>query len=121
MQNYGALVISGSFAVLAIGLGLPLAYRKVRRNCWYGYRLNRYVMTDDDIWYEVNALGGKHVVIGGCCILAIAIVSIFFIGDPGAQSKLIFLTMVLTTAGLAYSIYRTFRLSHRLAETKGLR
>lgn len=121
MQNYGAVVASGSLAVVSINLGLPLVYRKIRRNCWYGYRLNRYVMTDDDIWYEVNALGGLHVVIGGVGLLVIAGFSLLFAGNPQAQSTILFITMLLTVAGLAYSMFKTIRLSCRLAEEKGLR
>jgi hypothetical protein len=121
MQNYGAVVISGLFAVLCFGLGLPLALRKVPRNYVYGFRLNRYVMENDDIWFEVNSAGGWELVAASPVLLAIAVIAAFYIGNVRIQSDLMFVLMFLTIAGAALMILKTFRLSHRLAEEKGLR
>jgi hypothetical protein len=121
MQNFGALVISGIFTVLSFGLGLPLALRKVPRNYVYGFRLNRYVMENEDIWFEVNSAGGWDMVFASPVFLAIAVIAAFYIGNVRVQSDLIFLLMVLTIAGVACMTVKAFRLSYRLAEEKGLR
>lgn len=121
MQNFGAVVISGMFAVLCFGLGLPLALGKVPRNALYGYRLNRYVMEDDDIWFEVNRMGGRDMVTASPVFLVIAVVASSYIGNVRVQTDLMFLMMFLTIAGLAFTMQRTFKLSYRLAEEKGLR
>jgi ABC-type antimicrobial peptide transport system permease subunit len=121
LQDFAALIIAGGGSLLALGFGLPLMLRKIRRNCYYGYRITRDVMSDDDIWYEVNAMGGRHMVTGSVFLGAIAMVSLAFVGDPGAQSTLVLITLVTTTAGMAYSTWRAYRLSNRLAADKGLR
>lgn len=56
-------------AVVLIGLNLPLAWRKVPRNRWYGFRLG-IAMKDDAAWYRINAYGARRL-IAWCVLLGL--------------------------------------------------
>ena len=120
-MGYTATLIDGILAVLFAGLGLPLALGKIPPNCWYGYRLNRPTMEDEEIWYAVNRLGGKHMVWLGCFMVLPFLLSLFFLGDEPAQSLLMLASMIATIAATAVSAVVTCRLSLRMARDKGLR
>jgi len=121
VKYYQALIVSGALAVLFIAAGIPLMLRKVKRNHWYGFRLNRYVLSDDDIWFEVNAMGGRNVICLGVVLAVVAVVSAFFTNSKGAQTALLIVSMAVALSGIAYSLWATTRLSYRLADEKGLR
>jgi hypothetical protein len=121
MGNIVGILIPGIYAVLFIGLGLPLAYRKVKRNHFYGYRISSYVMDNDDIWYAVNELGGKHMVIIGCINAIIAVSAAFFIGLPGVQDPLLIVAVISLVGGIAFSLWKTLSLAYKMAKEKGLR
>ncbi len=122
MENIAGILIPGIFAMLFIGLGIPLAYRKVKRNHIYGYRISSYVMDHDDIWYAVNEMGGKHlVIIIGCILAVIAVYATFFIGRPEIQGPLLILAYVCVLLGVAFSWWRTLSLTYKMAKDKGLK
>jgi uncharacterized membrane protein len=54
------VIIVGHLAVALTlaGLGHPLAKRKVARNRLYGFR-SPATLSDDTVWYEVNARAGR--------------------------------------------------------------
>ena len=80
MHDYRVVVISGIFTLLTFGFGLPLALGKVRRNRWFGFKLNTYIINDDDIWYAVNRVGGRVLVAASPLFLAIAVVAaVYFV------------------------------------------
>ena len=121
MENFAAVFVAGIFAVIGIGLGIPLALQKVPRNYLYGYRINRYVMEDDDIWFAVNRVAGFHLVGAGIAFAVIVAISALFIGNPRVQMDILSGITILVMAGLALSMIATFRLSYRMAAEKGLR
>lgn len=53
-------------AALLILVAIPLAFRKVPRNCVYGYR-TRATMADDEIWFEANAYFGRGLIVASLC------------------------------------------------------
>lgn len=121
MENITGVLIYGVLAILFIGLGIPLAYRKVKRNHIYGYRISSYVMNYDDIWYAVNEMGGKHLVIIGCILAVIVIYAAFFMGHPEIQRSLFRLAVVYILLGIAFSWWRTLSLTYKMAKDKGLK
>jgi hypothetical protein len=56
-----------------IGLGWPLAARRVRPNRWYGLRVPA-TFADQTVWYEANAVTGWDMVRLGTLVAAIALV-----------------------------------------------
>jgi hypothetical protein len=115
MQNFAGTMLSGIFAFLSIALGVPLALEKVPPNCWYGYRVSRFVMTDEKAWYEVNRGGGRQLIFAGTVFAVAAVISSFFIGNPGAQADFVSAVSLLAPAGAVYTLVWSLRLSKRLA------
>ena len=56
--------------LLGIAVAIPLIMRKVPPNWWYGFR-TRKTLSNRDIWYEANYLGGVNMVVGGVAALII--------------------------------------------------
>lgn len=121
MEKVSGIVSAASVGLLWIALGFPLATRKIKPNFWYGMRINNYVSMDEDIWYAVNAEGGRDLVKAGLACLVLALVAIFFAGKPGAQTAFLYITVGIICAGLASSTYQGFMTSFKMAEEKGLR
>jgi len=120
MEDFLAVLISGVTGLLFIGLGLPLANGKVPPNGWYGYRVSRYQLEDDDIWYEINKKGGVHFVFAGVGCLVLAAVSVLFISNPKMQVVMLILLTVLLLAYIAYEIRWSVQAVERMARDKGL-
>ena len=59
--------------LLLIGLGWPLAARRVRPNRWYGLRVPA-TFADHSVWYDANAIAGRDMMIMGAAVGAIAVV-----------------------------------------------
>ena len=121
MHDYRVVVLSGIFTLLTFGFGLPLALGKVRRNRWFGFKLNIYIIRDDDIWYAVNRVGGRVLVAASPLFLAVAVIAATYTENHGVQTVLLFITLGIILALIIYSFARTLRLSYRMADEKGLR
>jgi hypothetical protein len=96
------LVIFGLMSLLYVGLGLPLARRKVGRNSLYGLRVGE-TMASDEVWYEANAICGRELVAFGWASLIVA-VGLFPVPWPGIKIYPTILTVahlvgVLVVAG----------------------
>ena len=46
--------------LLLVGLSLPLIYRKVPPNYWYGFRV-RATLENEEVWYPANEYAGKRL------------------------------------------------------------
>ena len=64
-------------ASLFILMGIPLVKRKVPMNSLYGVRIKK-AYKSEEIWYALNAYGGKQLIIWSIPILLLGI-GIFFI------------------------------------------
>jgi hypothetical protein len=70
--------------LLMVILSLPMITRQLKPNPWYGFRA-RKALSDERIWYEVNAYAGwRQLVVGIINILAL--VGLSFI--PGLRADL---------------------------------
>ncbi len=67
------LLLSG---VLIFLLSLPLVYRKVPMNHFYGVRIPA-AFESDRRWYDINAYGGRLMAIGSLPIVAAGAVGLF--------------------------------------------
>lgn len=68
--SYGGYFIS----ILYVVLGLPLAFRMVSPNSWYGVRTAN-TLQDPNVWYSTNYTAGLSFIASG--FLCIALIYIF--------------------------------------------
>ena len=66
------LVLFGLTSLIYVGLGIPMARRKVPRNSLYGLRVGE-TMASDEVWYEANAICGREFVAFGWATLIVAV------------------------------------------------
>jgi hypothetical protein len=64
------VVICVASGALLIAAGIPLWLRRVPRNALYGVRFAS-TLSDDRIWYEINARCGRDLVVIGAGYLAL--------------------------------------------------
>ncbi|KKL52189.1 hypothetical protein LCGC14_2287980 [marine sediment metagenome] len=114
-------VISLILAISSLLLGIALIFRKVKPNHFYGFRVSKFVFKSDDIWYEVNAKGGMHLIIIGGILMIIASLALVYINDNILQGIFVFITLLILALGLILSLIITYNLSHILAKEKGLK
>ena len=58
--------------ILLIGLGWPMAARRVRPNRWYGLRIPA-TFADERVWYDANAVAGRDMVVLGVVVVVVAV------------------------------------------------
>jgi len=114
-------VISLILAISSLLLGIPLIFRKVKPNHFYGFRVSKFIFKSDDIWYEVNTKGGMHLIIIGGVLIVIASLALVYINDNILQGIFLFITLLIEALGLILSLIITYNLAHRLAKEKGLK
>ncbi len=59
--------------LLLVGLGIPMYLEKVPPNRFYGFR-TPLTLTNDEVWYAANKLGGKSVTVAGVVMVVLALV-----------------------------------------------
>jgi uncharacterized membrane protein len=100
-----------AIAILLILLGWPMAARRVRPNRWYGVRLPA-TLTDARVWYEVNAVAGRDLIILGAALLvfALSVSAIAALPDELYAAA----CAVLLVVGSLLMTVRAWRLANRL-------
>ncbi|MCK4686504.1 MAG: hypothetical protein KAT66_00080 [Candidatus Lokiarchaeota archaeon] len=83
--------------------------------------MSKFIFKSDDIWYEVNAKGGMHLIIIGGVLIVIASLALVYINDNILQGIFLFITLLIEALGLILSLIITYNLAHRLAKEKGLK
>ena len=68
-----ASLLFAALGVLYIGIGIPLLLCRVRPNGWYGSR-TRKTRSNDQIWYAVNRITGRDMIVAGIAVIAAAVV-----------------------------------------------
>lgn len=107
----GLVTILACNALFAL-VSLPLVFRKVPRNCFYGYR-TRATLGDDFMWYEANAYFGRWFLIASA-VTCIAAVFLYRWGafEPGTYlraSVALLVAPVLVVALLTSRYVRTLK------------
>lgn len=94
-ENTFAALAFLAVGILYIGLGIPLVRGRVAPNCWYGCRTKK-TLSDQRIWYAVNRITGRDLIIGGIA-LVIASLSILLFGqtlDPNHAAMILLAVLV---------------------------
>jgi len=105
-----------------IGLGIPMAIRRVKPNRTYGARM-KYTLMNDDIWYDVNAMAGKGIIIIGVLEMALGAASIPILKSVSEKNPVIFYLAAaagIEILGLIIITVLSAGMSKRMAEEKGL-
>lgn len=93
--------------LLFIGLGVPLFQRRVPRNFLYGCRTNK-TLSDETIWYAVNRVTGKWLILGGAVMTATAVGLFMFRKslNPGYAAASLIALLTISTAVMVVSSLR---------------
>jgi uncharacterized membrane protein len=81
--------------VLYIGLGIPLLRGRVPPNGFYGWRTKK-TLSDEKIWYAVNRVTGRDLIIGGVAVVVTAL-GIYLFGqalDPNRSATILLAVLV---------------------------
>jgi uncharacterized membrane protein len=98
--------------IIAI-LSLPLVFRMIPPNRWYGFRTRR-TRANADVWYAANEyLGGWLFSLG--ILVAVASVALYCV--PGLTDDLYAMTMTaILLAGTAIALVQSYRFLWRLGK-----
>jgi uncharacterized membrane protein len=94
--TFAALLFS-MVGVLYIGLGIPLLQGRIPPNRFYGSRTKK-TLSDERIWYAVNRVTGRDLIIGGVAVV-ITSVGIHFFGqslDPHHATTILLTVLVVS-------------------------
>jgi uncharacterized membrane protein len=97
------VVICFASGLLLIAAGIPLWLRRVPPNALYGVRF-RSTLSDDRIWYEINALCGRDLVGIGAGYLALLTGAFVFGRSWSTPFRLLAPTVVLVVALIVNTI-----------------
>ncbi len=95
---FGLLNIT--YAVLSIGIGIPLVKRKIKMNHFYGFRIKKS-FESEDIWYDINAYAGKQFIIWSIPMIIAGIIYFFI---PIHDQNILGLVLVLTLVPMAVCV-----------------
>ena len=119
MANWVGVVTPAVIGVAFVVVGVPLARRRVARNGWYGFRLGA-TLRDDEIWYAVNERSGRHLIVLGSSLIAVALIGLFFTGNDETQRDLLILGLAIAIAGLGFSVRTCYVLAREMERARRL-
>lgn len=75
-------------------LAIPLMRGKVKPNSWYGFRVSA-TLDNPDVWYPVNAVAGKWLLVLGAINMAAAILIPLIWPDMTFDAYAIILSIII--------------------------
>ena len=102
-----ATLLFSLVGVLFIGLGIPLLRGRVRPNSWYGCRTQK-TLSDEKIWYAVNRVTGRDMIIAGFMLIGSSLV-IFAFGrgmNPDYATFILLAVLVLSVIRMAVNSFK---------------
>ncbi|HEY1786910.1 MAG TPA: DUF1648 domain-containing protein [Verrucomicrobiae bacterium] len=115
-------MLIGAIAILSVGLvmfciSLPLAYRKVSMNSFYGIRIPA-AFESEQRWYDINAYGGRQLAAWSWFIITAGIVGLFL--PDGCISVYLPVSSVITLLAVLVPVVRILRWSNLRRPEDGL-
>jgi uncharacterized membrane protein len=101
-----ALTLLGA-GVLFVSLGIPLFQQRVPPNYWYGCRTTK-CLSDRKIWYAVNRITGKSMMMGGVIMLATSIL-MFALRKSLRPDNAAMLAIAVLLLGTAFLVINSLR------------
>jgi membrane protein implicated in regulation of membrane protease activity len=108
-------ILFAALGVLLVGLGWPLARRRVGPNRWYGLRVPA-TFADPHVWYEANAVAGRDMVALGVLLVVLAAALPTVAGVRGPDFGVT--AAAVTVVGSLFMAVRGWRLANRLARRR---
>lgn len=103
--------------VLLVVLGIPLMRKRVAPNSTYGVRLPS-TMADERVWYEINARGGRDLVLIGGLYMAIQTLALMFGSTWGVDFQVLGPLAALVLALLVDALALALAARRLLAATR---
>ncbi len=100
--------------LLLVGLSLPLIYRKIPPNYWYGFRV-KATLENEDVWYPVNEYAARRLLWVGIATAVAAAVLFSLLTNVGVYASAMGCIVLL---GLAVSVIQSFLYLRRLTEVR---
>ncbi len=101
-------------ALMIIGVSIPLVKRKIKMNRWYGVRLKKSFESDEN-WYEINAYGGRQLIIWSLALIAVGIILLFIpLDDPNKDFTALALGAAPVLVFMVVPIVKIFRFAGKL-------
>src|SRR5712691_11581911 len=92
-----AALLFGIVGIVFIALGVPLFQERVPPNSWYGCRTTKS-LSDKEIWFAVNRVTGKDMIVIGIVVIISALVVFMFGASVNPTYAAIILLSVLVCA-----------------------
>ncbi|MBX3072227.1 MAG: SdpI family protein [Thermomicrobiales bacterium] len=115
MDNWMGVALCLGTGLVFVLIGLPLMRGRVAPNPIYGFRTPT-TLQNAEIWYPVNALSGKYLVVTGIAQVVLGLAGLAALNDPRQQSMLVGIWLATLTIGVAWSAYAGWRLSRDLSQ-----
>ena len=105
-----AALLFGIVGIVLIALGVPLFKKRVPPNSWYGCRTTKS-LSDKGIWYAVNRVTGKDMIIAGIVVIISSLV-VFMFGagmNPTYAALILLAVLISATIGMVVNSIRTLK------------
>ena len=97
-----------ALGLLQVGIAVPLALRRVKRNYVYGVRLPK-TLRDDAIWYDANEYGGWQLLWSGTASVVLTVIA-YFVPDLSANQALYsYVCIAIYIAPLSIGLSKTLK------------
>jgi len=81
MYDAAIFIFLGAIEII---FGVPLFLKKVPPNRIYGYRCSR-IGNNKDLWFAVNKLAGKYLILSGICLIVISVLLMIFFKNSNEE------------------------------------
>jgi uncharacterized membrane protein len=111
----GSILITLFFVidgVLLIALGIPLLLGQVSPNSWYGFR-TRKTLSDEKIWYAVNRVAGRDMILAGTIIIMSAL-SLLLLGGRVSFERAAATLVTITLLSVAWMVIHGYSVLRRM-------
>lgn len=96
-------------------LSIPLIRKKVKMNAWYGIRTGE-TLRDEEIWYKVNSIMGKYLLVFGLIISALSVYFVFF--PLNEEYEMVYSLLGLLMIGTILFVKQSFYISYKQSQKK---
>ena len=94
--------------LLQVGIAVPLALWRVKRNYVYGVRLPK-TLSDDAIWYHANEYGGWQLIWSGAASVLLTIVAYFVPELSANQAVYSYVCVAIYIAPVSIGLSKTLK------------
>lgn len=108
-------VINIGVGLLFIAISIPLVLRMIPINGLYGFRIPKAFISAE-LWYDINAYGGKQMILWSFIMIAVSIADIFLANASASLMALLAVSMgpvvIFPTIAVIVTLVHAARLHH---------